>query len=149
MFVSPILRKQAGCEGAALEFGRRLLGVDEVDQPESEELGHDGGVGIGVPGAALGGLFVDGFLILGPCIEPLLVKRGVAIEVSKEEDGFACVEERFDLRVQQAGLLHSEGVLGRGEVHDEDVHSLDLAVQVAVPHSVEAFLDDRDLRVGC
>ena len=123
--------------------------MDEVNQSEVEELGHDGGVRVGVPRAALGGLFVGGFLILGPCIEPLLVELRVAIEVSKEEDGFAGIEERFGLRAQKAGLLHSEGVLRRGEVHDEEVHSLDLAVQIAVPHSVEAFLDDGDLRVRC
>lgn len=85
LFVGPILRKKAGGEGAALEFSGGLLGVDEVDQPEGEELGHDGGVRVGVPSAALGGLFVDGFLILGSCVEPLLVERGVAIKVSEKE----------------------------------------------------------------
>ncbi len=61
---------------------------------------------------------------------------------------FGRFEERFGLRADQAGLLHSEGVPERGEVHDKDVRPLDFAVQITVPHSLEAFLDDGDLRIG-
>ncbi len=148
LLVGAILRKQTGGEGATLEFAGRLFSVDEVNQPEGEELGHDGGVWISVDSTALGGLFVDGFLVLGACIKPFLVERGVAIEVPQDKDGVAGIEEGFGLRAHELRLFHAEGVLGGGEVHDENMHPLDLAVQVAVPHVIKSFLDDRDPRVG-
>lgn len=50
--------------------------------------------------------------------------------VPEEDYGFAGVVNRFDLFAQYLCHLHSEGVLGRGNVYDEGVHSLDLAVQI-------------------
>lgn len=55
----------------------------------------------------------------------------------------------MDFGGEDAGFADTDVVFGWGEVDDKDVGAVHLAVEVAVPHALQAFLDDFDGSFGC
>ena len=128
-------------EGAELDLRLWLLGVDEIDQAEREKLAHRD-----IPRVGIRGQLLAPFLSALAPFEPRLVEGGVAVEVSHQDYFFLGGEEWLDLGEEDAGLADADVVSGGGKVDDEDVHPAHLAVQVAVPHVLHAFLEHFDGR---